>query len=284
VFENWLGLFFGNLPHNFSGSHVFIHHKLDGGIGDTFYQWDLDRSSVHDFMLYVNRIFLHMIGYSSIKFFDMHDQKKKSDMIKNGVNRYLIAAAFILISTRSLSFVFWIFLQPLFCMTYFLALINFGFHGFIEFDSEGKSIPCVNSTTIILGDDDYFGEDDHMAHHYNINVYFKDLAAHQQSQLDVFKKYKASVFQKLSILELSIFVLFGLWDKLAEHYVDYSGDMSKQEIAQMLKVRAQRKETTYDVYEAYLANPTLEARKALAAATGSKVFHIDPVVDMHPRQ
>jgi hypothetical protein len=212
-----------------------------------------------------------MIGYSSIKFFDRHEQKSKATQIKNGITRYLTAAVMILLLTRSVSFLFWIILQPLFCMTYFLALLNFGFHGFIEFDSEGKSIPCVNSTAIINGEDDYFGEDDHMAHHYFANVYFKDLSEHQKSQLEIFKKYKASVFEKLSILELSIFVLFGLWDKLAEHYVDYSGSMSKQEIAAMLKTRAQRKETSYDIYEKYLANPSLEARKSLSVLSDSKL-------------
>jgi hypothetical protein len=71
------------------------------------------------------------------------------------------------------------------------------------------------------------------------------------------------VFQGLSILELSLFILFGVWDKLADHYVDYTGKMTREEIIQMLKARAVRVETTYEKYEHYLANPTPEARKAL---------------------
>ena len=258
-----MGLFFGNVPFNFSTSHVFIHHRLDGGLGDTFYEWDLDRSSISDFMLYVNRIFLHMIGYSSLKFFNAHGMKAKSETLQRGVNIYIISGIIVFAITRSLSFVFWIYLQPLFCMTYFLALLNFGFHGFIEISEHGENIPFVNSTTIIDGEDDYFGEDDHMAHHYNTNVYYRDLKAHQQSKIEDFKKYKASVFRKLSILEVSIFVLFGLWDKLADFYVDYSGTMSKEEIIDLLRRRARTKETSYDIYEAYLKNPTLENRKAL---------------------
>ena len=39
LFENWLGVFFGNVPWNFTTSHIFIHHRLDGGCGDTFYEW-----------------------------------------------------------------------------------------------------------------------------------------------------------------------------------------------------------------------------------------------------
>lgn len=51
-------------------SHVHIHHKLDGGVGDTFYAWDLDRASPSDFMLYLYRVLLHMTGISSLAFFD----------------------------------------------------------------------------------------------------------------------------------------------------------------------------------------------------------------------
>lgn len=251
------------MPYNFTTSHVFIHHKLDGGMGDTFYEWDIDRSSLAEFMLYVHRVFLHMTGYSSLKFFSAHGDTKKVEQLKKGVNIYWIVCGSILAITRSPSFVFWIYLQPLLCMTYFLALINIGFHGFIEFDESGKNIPMVNSSTIMDGEDDYFGEDDHMAHHYNTSVYYRDLPDHQKSKIEEFKKVKASVFKKLSIVELSIFILLGLWDKLADHYVDFSGKMSKEEIMSMLKLRAQRKETDYERYERYLENPTLEARKAL---------------------
>lgn len=101
-FENKMGVFYGNVPFNFQvrwgrgkgggrrvspggrghawrspmhgmllrqTSHVHIHHKLDGGVGDTFYQWDLDRSSVTDFMLYLYRILMHMTGVSSLRYF-----------------------------------------------------------------------------------------------------------------------------------------------------------------------------------------------------------------------
>ena len=207
-FENKLGMFFGNIPYSFSVSHVFIHHRLDGGIGDTFYQWDLDRSSIFDFVLYVSRIFLHMIGYSSIKYFDAHGQTKKSGLIKKGILQYLTTGAVIvaLLSrytsfASSLSFIFWIYFQPLFCMTYFLALLNFGFHGFIEFDEAGKSLPYVNSTTIIEGDDDYFGEDDHMAHHYNANVTHRDLLAHQASKVCI-QVFSPPFFTILHVLNL----------------------------------------------------------------------------------
>jgi hypothetical protein len=37
----------------------------------------------------------------------------------------------------------------------------------------GNHVAMVNSACIVEGEDDMFGEDDHMAHHYNTTVYFK---------------------------------------------------------------------------------------------------------------
>jgi len=274
-FENILGVLVGNVPWNFTTSHIFIHHRLDGGIGDTFYLWDLDRSSLSDFLLYLYRVTLHMSGVSSLKFFEEHGHKAKAALLRKGVISYVVVNLVMTAITRSPSFVFWVLLQPFICMSYFLALLNIGFHGFLEYDENGKSIDCVNSTCIIDGDDDYFGEDDHMSHHYFPQVYFSDLATHQAKQLELWKKHKASVFQKLSILEVSIFILFGLWDELAKHYVDHSGKLSHAEIVEMLRTRAQRKETMYDKYEHYLSHPTPEVRKSLLpdiANTSSEVL------------
>lgn len=55
----------------------------------------------------------------------------------------------------SVSFYFFIFIEPLCCMSFFLALINVSFHGFLEFTDDGKHIPCVNSSTIVESEDDF---------------------------------------------------------------------------------------------------------------------------------
>ena len=117
-----------------------------------------------------------------------------------------------------------------------------------------------NYLLAMYGEDDYFGEDDHMAHHYNTSVYYRDLPDLQKRKNEEFKRYKASVFKEISIVELSIYVLFGVWDRLADHFVDYSNSMTKKEVMAMLKDRAERVETTFDRYQLYLQNPTKEAR------------------------
>lgn len=263
VFENSLGCFFGNVPWNFSTSHNKIHHGTNGGVGDTFYLWDFDRSNPCDFMLYVFRITMHMCGYSSIKYFLANGIKDKADLLQQGVYTYLAVGVSVLAITRSFSFLFWFYLQPFLCMTYFLALINIGFHGFLEYDNKGQHIQNIDATCIIEGEDDLFGEDDHNTHHYNLNVYFKDLPEYQHSKEDTFKRDKASIFRHLSIVELSIFIILGLYDKLADHYVDYTGKMSREEIKALLKERVERKELTYEEYQEFLNDPTIEARNKL---------------------
>jgi hypothetical protein len=248
LFENWFGLFYGNVPNNFSTSHVLVHHRLNGGKGDTVYQWDLDRSSWRDLMIYQHRFILYMSGLSNLKYFCDNGMRTQKTMLIKGMIAYWIVVPLLeILITRSLMFVFWVHIQPLICMTFFLAFINTGFHGFVEYDGD-KSIWCVNSSTIIDGDDDYYGEDDHMLHHYATAVYFRDLAAEREKKIGDLKKYHASVFKGFSILEMSAFILAKQWDTLADHYVDLAGDLSKEQIKTMLETRAKTKELTHDEY------------------------------------
>ena len=80
----------------------------------------------------------------------------------------------------------------------------------------------------------------------------------------------------MSIVELSIFIIFSLWDKLAEYYVDYSGTMTKEEIIEMLKTRAKRIEISNTKYENFLQEPTNAFKQALesevVASNGNDKF------------
>ena len=264
VFENWLGFFYGNVPYNFSTSHNLLHHNLNAGKGDPFYMWDIDRTSLSDFMLYQYRIFVYMTGWSSLKAFETqldnrqiaenHRRLRRGFALYWGVVPGVIFAGLMLAgctALSSLAFLFFIYFQPLCAMSFFLAFINVGFHGQIEFDENAKHIECVASSTIIEGEDDSFGEDDHMAHHYFTAVEHSDLERHQQTQHEEWGRRHAAVFKEMAIVELALFILLGQFQLLAEkHYVDYSGGrLSTAEIAALLEERAKRKEMSYEEYE-----------------------------------
>lgn len=229
LFENLLGPFFGNVPYNFSTSHIYLHHFLQAGSQDSFYQFDMDRTSWKDFMVFLHRITLHCLGISSVLIMYRRGLGEQWKKLARGMVSYLIVYPLaIYLLTGSWSFVFFMYVQPFIGMTFFLSFMNFAFHAFVDYDDEGKPIGCVNSTCIVDGNDDYFGEDDHMAHHYATHVYWRDLPEYRKTKVEEFKKYNAMVFHTVSIVELAILILFKQWERLADFYVQFNDEPAKE--------------------------------------------------------
>tara|TARA_B100000945_G_scaffold105935_1_gene83925 strand:+ start:1622 stop:2647 length:1026 start_codon:yes stop_codon:yes gene_type:complete len=210
IFENWIGLIYGNVPYNFTTSHIHIHHALDGKKGDTFYLWDFPRNSVINFVKYTERVFLHMIGISSLMYFWRNNMRRQFFLLLRGCFIYWIIFPLCLyFLTTSFVVLFVVWLQPLLCMTVFLSLMNLGFHAFFEYDVNGKSDETVSTVKIIDSIDDYFGENDHYGHHYGSRGQCK------------------SLFYRISILELAIYVIFDSFNELAK-YSDIKSDVLRR--------------------------------------------------------
>ncbi|MCY4228013.1 MAG: fatty acid desaturase [Gammaproteobacteria bacterium] len=275
-FENILGLWYGVIPNNFSTSHVLLHHRLDGGKGDPIFLWDLDRTKFGDLMLYQWRMFRWMTGFGSLAEFQrqsgVHPAIDKARIsLRRGMITYylhvpaiivvlLIAAGSTLLS--ALLFLFFIYLQPLLCMSTFLALINVGQHGFLEFDADGKHIPLVTATTILDGHDDSFGEDYHFAHHFAPVVQLGKLRENIIGKKADCQNVNGAVFRETTIFEIAIMLHMGKFKELiSRHYVDFSDKEATNvdELAELFEDRAKRREMSYEEYEfTYL--PTLRSR------------------------
>jgi len=77
-----------------------------------------------------------MSGVSSYMYFIRNKMNRSASLLLKGITSYWLTTPILILAvTRSPAFVFWFYLQPLLCMTFFLALINIGFHGFVEFDA-----------------------------------------------------------------------------------------------------------------------------------------------------
>lgn len=254
LFEDRIGPFYGNVPHNFSTSHILLHHRLQAGRGDPMYLWDLDRTRFGDLMAYHWRVFVYMTGWSSWVAFGRYAEPRMRAArrrLARGMVTYwfllpgTIAAALVATgSGLAATFVFiaLIYLQPLAAMAAFLTVVNVGFHGFFEVDGAGRPVRGVCSTTILDGPDDSFGEDDHMAHHHFTTVTHRELPAHQRSQHAVWAEQGASVFRNLSAFELGGCIMLRRFRRLAALYVDAAGDRSQDEVARLLRIRAARTE------------------------------------------
>ena len=265
VFENWIGPWYGTVPYTFSTSHLLLHHRLDGGKGDPIYLWDIDRTNFWDVMRYQWRFFLYMTGIGSLAEFRRErgvlpavDRARRNLMRGMIIYWICVPTAILALLTMTgssissaLLFLFFIYFQPLCAMCCFLSMINFAWHGFLEFDQAGQHVKHVTSGTILDGFDDSFGEDYHVAHHHFPSINHDGLTQHAETEQQEWGRCHGSVFEKTTIIELAFMIIFGRFDTLARnHYVDFSeGDLSEGEIADLLERRAQRTEMSYEEYE-----------------------------------
>eukprot|EP00656_Telonema_subtile_P008993 TRINITY_DN14201_c0_g1_i1.p1 TRINITY_DN14201_c0_g1~~TRINITY_DN14201_c0_g1_i1.p1 ORF type:complete len:573 (-),score=126.09 TRINITY_DN14201_c0_g1_i1:274-1992(-) len=248
-FENWIGVFYGSVPYNFTTTHISLHHRLDAGRGDTLYNWDIPRGCVPSLMLYLVRGVAHCSGFGGALQFAMSPRKRDNQVcfrkLAWGCFVFWVLTPAVLCSVFNASFFFWVVVQPLFCMTFFLSIINHGFHGYIAFDKNKDYIKSVTSTTMVGSWDDYFGEDDHMAHHHHVGVYYRDLPAHQRKQCRDWSSEHASVFQGLDVFTNAVCVVLKAWPLLATRYMDFSGKLTQPQIEVMLEERAMRRDSEY---------------------------------------
>lgn len=264
IFENWVGVWFGTVPYNFSTGHVLLHHRFDGGKGDPVYTWDIDRTRFRDLMLYQWRMFRHMTGLGSLLEFRrqigvMPAIRVAYLRLLRGMVIYWVCvptAVFALLTATGSStgsalwFIFFIYFQPLFAMSCFLSLINLGWHCFLEFDKSGRIVQHVASSTIVNGHDDSFGEDYHVAHHHFPRVTHRELSDHIDAERQEWASCYGSIFEKTTIFELAIMVYREQFDKLIrDHYVDFAKDMDEKELATLFEQRAKRTEMSYEEYE-----------------------------------
>lgn len=263
-FENWLGVFYGNVPYNFSIAHTLLHHRLDAGKGDPVYLWDLDRTRFSDLMLYQWRFFRHMTGAASLVAFrresGVHPSVDRARArLRRGMAIYWVwvpsAILALLIGTGSsvasaLLFLFLVYLQPLFAMSTFISMITIAQHGFLEFDEAGRHRKHVTSTTILDGLDDSYGEDHHLAHHQHPSMAHDRLSEHVARERSEWARCDGTVFRGTTFIEITIMIALGQFDRLVrDHYVDFSGEGNAQELASLFERRAKRKEMTYEQYE-----------------------------------
>jgi len=251
-FENWVGVFYGNIPYNFTTTHISLHHRLDAGRGDTLYNWDIPRGCVPSFMLYLVRGLAHCAGFGGLLQFYLSPRKRDNTVcfrkLAFGCFMFWVVTPAAICSVLDSSFYFWIVVQPLFCMTFFLSIINHGFHGFVAFDENKEHMKSVTSTTMVGSLDDYFGEDDHMAHHHHVGVYYKDLPVHQRKQVLNWSSQHASVFQGLDVFTFAVCVVMKAWPVLAARYMDFSAPshrLTQPQVEKMLEERAMRRDSVY---------------------------------------
>jgi hypothetical protein len=231
----WVGPFYGQVPLSYAVAHNKIHHKHENGLDDTHTNLDLDRRRLSSFIIYAVRFLLYWTGVSPLVHFITHGEVELARRFSTGIVYY---TAFAGVSWRQMGplFACAYVLYPLVESSFFLGGISYLWHVFI--DPSDVSDPFISSVTIVDGHDNIWNEDYHAVHHMDASVHWSQARKHFVDNRSEYAKRKATVFSDTEEWALLYWILSGNWDELASHFVDFSGEMSRARIKQLLITRA----------------------------------------------
>lgn len=277
IFEEHLSPFFGSVPLNFSLTHNYLHHALQARSADSFYQYDVDRSSLMDFPILLHRIFMHCTGLTAYNQMRIHGLHKQADAFRIGLLKYyFVYPAVMLAITRSWRFLFYMYFQPLVGMAFFLCFMNVAFHAMVDYDTDGNPLEVVFSTELTEGDDDYFGEDSHLSHHIQGHVYWRDLPDQRVKLLEEFKTNHATVFRGLSVAEAAGLMLIKKWDVLADHFVQYNTEPAPNKLPEEELIRLSKEDLSSGVQQSCWVGTGLLTKREVAAMLESRCKRREP--------
>lgn len=106
-------------------------------------------------------------------------------------------------------------------------MIAYLWHSFVEPDDPTNQY--INSITIVNGFDNVWNEDYHVVHHHAVGVHWSDAPAHYEKNKDKYAEVTATIFRDCEEGLMIYWIFSGLWDELANHFVDLSGKLSHEE-------------------------------------------------------
>ena len=128
-------------------------------------------------------------------------------------------------------------LLPLLSSIIFLAAINYTWHAWTD-PSEPKNI-YKNSITVLNGHYNVYNEDFHVEHHKRPQTHWEEYPINYKKHRDEYASNRAIIFDNTQAFEIFFWLLFGAYDKMADHMVDLNGDMTTEDKIALLKQRLQ---------------------------------------------
>lgn len=224
------GIIYGSLPLHYVTAHNKIHHKWHNDVGDVHTNIDLDRTKLISFVQFIPRFFYYWSGISPLVIFVYKREWYLTGKLMLGMTWFY-----------GIGLLLWK-INPIFCMAYwaypflesmsFLGAIAYLWHSFVEESDPNNQY--VNSITILNGKDNIFNEDYHVIHHHHPEIHWTEIKSYFNKTIDQYRLNRATIFRDTEQGELLYFLFTNNYDKMAEHYVDLTNEMSKEEIKQML--------------------------------------------------
>ena len=232
-YGHFMVLFYGHVPEGYPMGHMRIHHKHDNAPDDVTSTVFYNRNHPARFMLY---LFEFMLFWTGISIAYYHFQRQRYDEFRRIVFGMLF---YYTVIATVMYFNFWFgfayLLLPHLSAIIFLAVINYTWHAWTD-PSEPKNI-YKNSITVLTGHYNVYNEDYHVEHHKRPQTHWEEYPVNYQKHLKESAENRAIIFYDTQAFEIFFWLMFGAYDKMADHMLDLNNDMSKDDKIRLLKQR-----------------------------------------------
>lgn len=234
-FGYFLVFFYGHVPEGYPMGHMRIHHKHDNAPDDVTSTVFYDRTQALRFMIYLFEFMLFWTGISIA--YDHYKRNHLKEFRKMLIGMFCYYGFIATVMYFNFWFGFAYLLLPHLSAIIFLAVINYVWHAWTD-PNEPKNI-YKNSITVLNGEYNVYNEDYHVEHHKRPQTHWEEYPLNFEKHLPEYASNRAIIFENTQAFEIFFWLMFGSYDKMADHMLDLNNDMSQEDKIVLLKQRLQ---------------------------------------------
>lgn len=224
-----LGPFLGHTPTSFDAHHMWMHHAENNMFGDGSCTLAYKRDHFPHFLHYWARFFF--MGHIHVsRYLQLRGRTKVLRRFWFGELFWLALAAVALWVNWAAALL--VFIVPVLMMRWLMMAGNWSQHAFIDLDNPDDGYGNSTCLTNTRYNHKAYNDGYHIIHHNRPGMHWSEMAQAYEDRLDEFIAKDAVVFDGIADNQQIWFLLmFGRWDTLADHLVDFKGRTHEEKVA-----------------------------------------------------
>ncbi|MCG3174408.1 MAG: hypothetical protein GMKNLPBB_02642 [Myxococcota bacterium] len=232
-----LGPFYGEPPEVYFCHHLGMHHAENNLPGDLSSTMRFQRDSAVDFLRYFFR-FLFFITIELSRYFRARGRAKLFRNTLVGELGFMLAC--VLLCFVNLEATLAVFIIPVIVVRFLMMSGNWAQHAFVDARDPGNSyknsITCINTRY----NRRCFNDGYHIGHHLKQTRHWTELPIEFQNDIGKYRDNNAVIFDGIDFFVVWGALMIRNYDFLADHFVDLTGQRTRDEIIALLKERTRR--------------------------------------------